>query len=237
MNKDINNINNELQTIKNNLKEISNTITEQFSDLINSLRNNNINSNDIKNSENKEISLNKALIKDNINDFSFKAYEEKMESPYKLKNKVNNNENFNEINSANLNLKPIMNEQHKKNVQMNFKSNEDSLNSIIKEDIIENNENNNKIINILSGLESKLDLIDNYTKDLPNLIKDKLDNNLENNILEIGKKITEDIDQKIDTMLSIKYCVECDKVDYFYAFMKCSLCSKYNCKNCISICS
>ena len=178
MNKDINNINNELQTIKNNLKEISNTITEQFSDLINSLRNNNINSNDIKNSENKEISLNKALIKDNINDFSFKAYEEKIESPYKLKNKVNNNENLNEINSANLNLKPIINEQHKKNVQINFKNNEDSLNSIIKEDIIENNESNNKIINILSGLESKLDLIDNYTKDLPNLINDKLDNNL-----------------------------------------------------------
>ena len=80
MNKDINNINNELQTIKNNLKEISNTITEQFSDLINSLRNNNINSNDIKNSENKEINLNKALIKDNINDFSFKAYEEKIDT-------------------------------------------------------------------------------------------------------------------------------------------------------------
>ena len=99
-------------------------------------------------------------------------------TPYKLKNKVNNNENLNEINSANLNLKPIINEQHKKNVQINFKNNEDSLNSIIKEDIIENNESNNKIINILSGLESKLDLIDNYTKDLPNLIKDKLDNNL-----------------------------------------------------------
>ena len=63
-------------------------------------------------------------------------------------------------------------------MQINFKNNEDSLNSIIKEDIIENNESNNKIINILSGLESKLDLIDNYTKDLPNLIKDKLDNNL-----------------------------------------------------------
>ena len=91
---------------------------------------------------------------------------------------MNNNENLNEINSANLNLKPIINEQHKKNVQINFKNNEDSLNSIIKEDIIENNESNNKIINILSGLESKLDLIDNYTKDLPNLIKDKLDNNL-----------------------------------------------------------
>ena len=95
-----------------------------------------------------------------------------------------------------MNIKPILNEKLKKNLQINI-SNDDSNNSIIKEDIIENNQDNNKIINILSGLESKLDLIDTYAKDLPNIIKDKLGNNLENNILEIGNKITEDIDQKI----------------------------------------
>ena len=230
MNKDINNVNSELQTIKTNLKQISDTITEQFTEIINSLKNHNV-----KDSKAKVININKTFIKDNINDFSFKNNEEKIESTTKLK-KVNNKENINETINTNLNIKPILNEKLNKNLQINI-SNDDSNNSIIKEDIIENNQDNNKIINILSVLESKLDLIDTYAKDLPNIIKDKIGNNLENNILEIGNKITEDIDKKIDSMFGIKYCTECDKVDYFYAFMKCSICSKYNCKNCISICS
>ena len=82
----------------------------------------------------------------------------------------------------------MLNERLKKNLQKNDKINNDSYNSAFKEDTIETNDNNkNKIINILSGLESKLDLIDSYAKDLPNLIRDKLGNNLENNILNIGK--------------------------------------------------
>ena len=228
MNKDINNINTELQTIKKNLSEISSTISEQFSNILNSLKNDN------KSKDNKIIHINKDLIKDNINDFSFKAKEEKIESPLKLK-KINNNENIPDNNL--LNVKPVLNERLKKNLQKNSKASVDSFNSMIKEDIIEANDNSkNKIINILSGLESKLDLLDTYAKDLPNLIKDKLGNNLENNILNIGNKITNDIENKIDSMFEIKYCAECDKVDYFYAFMKCSICQKYNCKNCISIC-
>ena len=231
MNKDINNISNELQTIKVSLKEISDAISEKFSEIINSLKSNND-----KGSVNKTINVSNSLTKDDINDFSFKANEEKIESPIKLK-KINNNENINEIGNINLNVKPALNERLKKNLKKNATNIKDSINSIIKEDDIEYNENKNKIFNILSNLESKLDSIDTYAKDLPNLIKDKIGNNLENNILDIGKKITEDIDNKIDSMFGIKYCVECDKVDYFYAFMKCSICSKYNCKNCISICS
>ena len=228
MNKDINNINTELEKIKTNLKEISTTISEQFSNILNSLKDNH------KSNDNKVIKINKALIKDNINDFSFRANEENMESPIKLKKK-NTNETIQENN--NLNIKPVLNERLKKNLQKNDKINNDSYNSAFKEDTIETNDNNkNKIINILSGLESKLDLIDSYAKDLPNLIRDKLGNNLENNILNIGKKITNDIENKIDSMFEIKYCVECDKVDYFYAFIKCSICQKNNCKNCISIC-
>ena len=229
MNKDITNINTELQTIKTNLKEISNTISEQFSNVLNTLKNNNK-----AQDNNKVINIRKSLIKDNINDFSFKAIEEKIESPTKLK-KINNNENISDINI--LNTKPTLNERLKKNLQKNGKTENESFDSFIKEDIIDNNDNKNKIINILSGLQSKLDLIDTYTKDLPNLIKDKIGNNLENNILSIGKKISDDIETKIDSMFGIKYCEECDKVDYFYVFMKCSICLKYNCKNCISICS
>ena len=147
---------------------------------------------------------------------------------------MNSNENQIEVMP-----KPIFNERLKKKLQKNDKSEEDSNDSIILEEIKKEDlqENKDKIINILSGLESKLDLIDTYTKNVPNLIKDKIGNNLENNILEIGKKLTEEVEQKIDKMFSLKYCVECEKVDYFYAFMKCAICSKYNCKNCITICS
>ena len=226
MNKNINNINTELQSIKTNLKEISNTITEQFSSLLNNIKTNLI--------QVKKPVLNQNNQKNNINDFSFKAPEEKTElSPIKPK-KMNSNENQIEVMP-----KPIFNERLKKKLQKNDKSEEDSNDSIILEEIKKEDlqENKDKIINILSGLESKLDLIDTYTKNVPNLIKDKIGNNLENNILEIGKKLTEEVEQKIDKMFSLKYCVECEKVDYFYAFMKCAICSKYNCKNCITICS
>ena len=136
MNKDITNINNELQTIKSNLNEISSTILEQFSNILNTFKNSNSN----KSTDNKIIHINKALIKDNINDFSFKANEEKIESPLILK-KINNNENIPDNNL--LNVKPVLNERLKKNLQKNGKSNDDSFNSIIKEDIIETNDNNN----------------------------------------------------------------------------------------------
>ena len=97
-------------------------------------------------------------------------------------------------------------------------------------------ENKTQFINLLSELESKINMLDSYTKTIPDLINDKISKNIENNILDLGKKIEEDLDVKINNMFGLKYCVECDKVDYFYGFMKCSICKKDNCKQCISIC-
>ena len=39
------------------------------------------------------------------------------------------------------------------------------------------------------------------------------------------------------SMFSLKWCPECEKVDYFYGFLKCLICQNENCKNCISLCS
>ena len=44
-------------------------------------------------------------------------------------------------------------------------------------------------MNILNELESKLSLLDNYTKTIPDLIKDKISSNIENNVLYDSLKI------------------------------------------------
>ena len=39
------------------------------------------------------------------------------------------------------------------------------------------------------------------------------------------------------SMFSLKWCNQCEKVDYFYGFLPCYICNKDNCKNCIILCS
>ena len=51
------------------------------------------------------------------------------------------------------------------------------------------------------------------------------------------KEIEEDLNNKMKSMFSIKYCNECEKIDYFYGFLQCYLCKKNNCKQCIVLCS
>ena len=198
MNNDIKSVNDELKTIKTNVNEITNLISSKFKDIINLFSNNNINENINKKNDEKNFihfNINRSSRTNNINDFSFKAIDEKMDSPKKQTQHVN---------FARENSQPLIpiNEKLKKNLFKRNKSNkliiknninhEDSFNSIGKENEEEKqyneNENKTKVINILSGLESKLNLLDNYSKTIPDLIKEKISNNIENHILDLGKK-------------------------------------------------
>ena len=270
LNNDINNVNGELKIIKTNIKEVITLISEQFIDITNLLSNNSnpTNNNNINNSNNinpnlnnntmidikkieeeKDLSNSNAykLIKSNINDFSFKASDDKvLESPKKIvKIQHDNSEpliHVNEKLKKNLIKKNLSNKKlAKKNIgNIITLNNDESFDSLAKENDDENklqdSSNKVKAMNILNGLDSKISLLDKYAKTIPDLIKDKIGTNLENHILNLGKKIEDDLDKKINNMFGLKYCIECDKVDYFYGFMKCSICLKDNCKQCISVC-
>ena len=85
-------------------------------------------------------------------------------------------------------------------------------------------------------------------KDQTNTIITKIENNMQNITTQITseinakfalleKKIDEDFDNKLREMFRLKYCIECEKVDYYYAFIKCAHCNGENCKSCILLCS
>lgn len=85
-------------------------------------------------------------------------------------------------------------------------------------------------------------------KDQNNTIITKIENNMQNITTQITseinakfalleKKIDEDFDNKLREMFRLKYCIECEKVDYYYAFIKCAHCNGENCKSCILLCS
>lgn len=85
-------------------------------------------------------------------------------------------------------------------------------------------------------------------KEQTSTIVTKIENNMQNITTQITseindkfalleKKIDEDFDNKLREMFRLKYCVECEKVDYYYAFIKCAHCNGENCKSCILLCS
>ena len=68
-------------------------------------------------------------------------------------------------------------------------------------------------------------------------IQSTLSSDIDSKFITLEKKIEEDFDNKFKSMFRLKYCLDCEKVDYFYAFIKCASCNGDNCKNCILLCS
>ena len=54
---------------------------------------------------------------------------------------------------------------------------------------------------------------------------------------QFGKDIEENLNDKMKTMFNIKWCNDCEKIDYFYGFLPCFICKKDNCKQCIILCT
>ena len=118
----------------------------------------------------------------------------------------------------------------------NNKVNEENNNNLIKE-----NPNNNYSI-LLNTLENQINSFNLITE---NMISKKKLENIKYSLLKdydeklpiFEKEIEEDLNNKMKSMFSIKYCNECEKIDYFYGFLQCYLCKKNNCKQCIVLCS
>lgn len=54
------------------------------------------------------------------------------------------------------------------------------------------------------------------------------------NSLEIT--ITSLLETTLKSIFRLKWCTDCEQINYFYAFMTCSLCNKQNCKKCVNLC-
>lgn len=86
---------------------------------------------------------------------------------------------------------------------------------------IEINENNQKSLIALSEIKSSLF---HMTSTFDNKLQD----------LEI--RINSNMDTRLKEMYNLKWCNECEKVDYFFGFIKCEICIKETCKQCVLLC-
>ena len=160
--------------------------------------------------------------------------------PIKIKSKIKE-EKIEKINKTT--LKEI---NETKNIYKNKKEEDNNYNidtnNIQKETILNENDSINHFSELLNSLQNELNSINSFTKKIP--LNEKI-NNFKKSIIEeydeklpiFGKEIENELNNKMNSMFSLKWCNECEKVDYFYGFLPCQICNKDNCKDCIILCS
>ena len=261
---DINDIKNiEWLDIKENLdKSINNNIKDLFKELelkINNKESNNkINEINNKESSNKLNEINNKEFEKEVNCLNIQV-ENVNNSLNNIKNNIkqainiindkftdfselvkNNLKNKNKLNKKNLSydICPITSFSLLKINQTNENiDNNNNANSFYSEECI-NIINNNIFnpLNIIKNLELRMSNLESNSKNFTMAIKERVKSELLNKLDEINTHLENDIDKKIEKVFSLKYCKECEKIDYFYGFINCSLCNEDNCKQCIVVC-
>ena len=250
----IENIETTLNLIKNSVKQIIKTIMEEFTDLTelinkkkdsnNLLENNQTNNNNINvinKKENKlETTKDKLLSIDSLHKFSFGMdMPEKIQSPELLLNKNNSNKSTEQI--MPLNLLKIKNQNFFLN-PTNSDNNNNSLDAINNREISSNLNLDSKQQDInanninLSNLEKRLTNLENFSKTSEEEIKQSISSEFNKQLKNFNLIIEKNLENKIGKMFNLKYCKDCEKVDYFYGFKKCASCENEICKQCINLC-
>ena len=111
-----------------------------------------------------------------------------------------------------------------------------------KEIILNENDSINHFSELLNSLQNELNSINSFTKKIPlnekiNTFKKSIIEEYDEKLPIFGKEIENELNNKMKSMFSLKWCNECEKVDYFYGFLPCHICNKDNCKDCIILCS
>ena len=306
-------INTEIDIIKTNINEIQKIMNEEFNDISKLINENKINKK--KNNYIKEKNENKFIHKDfpiddnkieyitkddNIDDNKKELISKnilidnnKKESNYlKEKRKYKLSKKSREIRSGPSNdeiIKNIDTENPKLEEYLDNEIHNKKKSNIIKEDIIEeeNEDNKNETINIikknknvnnieetninivnndniqnnssidetkynennindysslLNTLQKQINSFNTLTENIPSnnkldAFKNSMIKEYDVNLLNFGKDIEENLNDKMKTMFSIKWCNDCEKIDYFYGFLPCFICKKENCKQCIILCT
>ena len=253
MNKEINEVNKELESIKEVIQNVKNLILNQFNDFSKKI---NIN-NDDKKYKNliREISFH--FFNNNKKYYNSGIKSVKTIRSQNLKN-TNNTLNSNikkqklkkKFNSTNTNLIEIYpikeiecienhNRSNSSNSLLYFYGSDINNNILEKKDKNKDKDNliiDNDILEKLLNLEKKIKNIYEYMELIPDIVKEKMNNELSQNMIKMKDKVNNNLDEKIKNIFSLKFCEECEKVEYFYGFKKCSNCANDSCKNCIMLC-
>ena len=245
INSEIENIQTTLSLIKNNIKQMTKTISEEFSDLTELIKEKNNKEKDninmpINNDDKKMNYL--SLNIDSLHKFSFGTdvldiNKNKIQSPLQINN-IKSSEN---LNNKIINLKSqnfSLEKNNNNSAQLTIPENKNLFN-IDDNNEININSDNTKLSqrkNILYNLENRMNNLENFVKNMESEIKLNISNKFNDQVKNFNSIVEQNLENKIGKMFSLKYCKECERVDYFYAFKKCAKCEIDNCKQCITLC-
>ena len=125
--------------------------------------------------------------------------------------------------------------QENNKIILNIKDN-DNDDSFHSAEFITNSDNLSNPFILLKNLENKMTSLESNSKDFLLKLKERVKSELTEKLNEINLKCEKDIDKRIEKMFSLKYCKECEKIDYFYGFINCCICKEDICKQCVAIC-
>ena len=123
-------------------------------------------------------------------------------------------------------------EEHTKNKMRSFSFNslyfkdEENIDINIDEDIF----------TYLLKIENKMVNINNNLKKVPEILNEKILKDVLNYFDKLKELINNNLNEKIKNKFKLKFCRECEKVEYFYCFKKCFICNTEYCLNNIILC-
>ena len=124
-------------------------------------------------------------------------------------------------------------EEHTKNKMRSFSFNslyfkdEENIDINIDEDIF----------TYLLKIENKMVNINNNLKKVPEILNEKILKDVLNYFDKLKELINNNLNEKIKNKFKLKFCRECEKVEYFYCFKKCFICNNEYCLNNIILCT
>ena len=208
-----NDFNNQKQEIKNINQENNKNTKKKKKDF---LKNVNGELTELKNNIKNAINI----INEKFVDFSDLINYNNLKDTAKINYEINQVTNFSLINS-----------KFPKEIE-----NINAQNSINSEEILDIS-NNDFELNDLNNLDLKLTELENNTKIFYSKIKDKLNSEISIKLNSINIDIEKEIEKKIDLMFNSKKCNQCEKIDYYFGFINCSICSENICKQCVVLCT
>ena len=174
----------------------------------------------------------------------FEEYLDNENQNKKLSNIINENiieeENEdNKIETINIINKNI---NIKEDTNINIINNESNSNNSSIDEIKNNKNNLNEYSSLLNTLQKQINTFNTLTENISSnhkldTFKNLMIKEYDEKLPKFGKDIEENLNDKMKTMFSIKWCNDCEKIDYFYGFLPCFICKKDNCKQCIILCT
>ena len=249
MNTEINDVNKEMQSIKEIIEKIKSLIASQYNDISNQIINrkrSHDNKNLIKEISSQFFNNKKTLFFSGIKSVkTIQPIPKKMNSNnilYSIKKIKKLREKYNSAKSIFPMVKSLENLEYHERKERSYSSNSlyfygSTKNICEKQDKDKDNFIDNDVVEKLLNIENKIKSIYEFMETIPDIVKEKINIDIFQNMFKLKEKVNKNLDEKIKSIFSLKFCEECEKIEYFYGFKKCSNCSNDCCKNCVLLCT